>query len=773
MATEAWPTKRALWCNATSTKAIWLGSMLLFIVAQIWMFGRTPSASTAQTLLRVNMSPQSAGAAESVQEPGALDAGADKQDPPSALDIELQQKYNEDCVKMATHHLEKLFIKPDLCISPKRMQQILVDLVFTATDVFAANNITSFLDSGTLLGAHRHKSVIPFDVDSDMAIDAAGYEKIKVTLIRFPQEYYLQVFGTPIHPAGTRYIEIPARLIHRESALYLDIFVYNDSVDADGTKWTGPLPAGAFINCAKCPRLEETRWEFKLPYEWVYPLKDCRFAKRTLKCPAETEKYLEYMLGSGYMTPVETKDRIQLSKVPDETWILSLHEGRVNTIGHVQRDHSVPEDDDGGGGAGGRVREARRAGRSRDARGAGAAQQRREEPRTARVAAAAAREARIGTRRNAVAQPHGHRHVCRVLVVGVYRFVHRLGLRMQKRERREVSSTLEENCSRMLVLSERTASITASILGVLCIDPSSRSAVISLLSTNTASLMFRECVSTHPELACLKPLVFMLSGGWIMYSGFFHPESYETSHLNLIMKYTLVSPQAAHQLQEQYRQGLNPSACTIRHPGVSCNEYLFPGFMKRVVKLGYRVYFPVHFTAWLISLRHAKARATPPLEMATKFFTKLTRSAMYFISFVAVGWTLSCHSSPLGDRSLAWRKFQFILCGSLPAVSLLWESPARRRPIGVILVSYVLVSVGAVLTRRLWWLKQGSGPVRTAIDVALFTTTVVYTLPTMLQSNRILQRLLLGASEKSGKKTELMTSIHGGNHTEVAEKATK
>uniref|UniRef100_K3XAA9 Transmembrane protein 135 N-terminal domain-containing protein n=1 Tax=Globisporangium ultimum (strain ATCC 200006 / CBS 805.95 / DAOM BR144) TaxID=431595 RepID=K3XAA9_GLOUD len=371
--------------------------------------------------------------------------------------------------------------------------------------------------------------------------------------------------------------------------------------------------------------------------------------------------------------------------------------------------------------------------------------------------------------------------------IGVYRFVHRLGLRLQKRGRREVSSTTEESCSRTLAPHDRTASIAASILGVLCIDPRSRSAIISLLSTNTASLMFREYVSKHPELACLKPLaysqclifvghalyhilellVFMLSGGWIMYSGFFHPESYETSHLNLIMKYTLVSPQAAHQLQEQYRQGLNPSTCTIRHPGLDCNEYLFPGFMKRVVKLGYRVYFPVHFTAWIISLRHAKVRATPPLEMVTKFFTKLTRSAMYFITFIAVGWTLSCHSSPLGDRSLAWRKFQFLLCGSLPAVSLLWESPARRRPIGVILVSYVLVSVGAVLTRRLRWLKQGSGPVRTAIDVALFTTTVAYTLPTMLQSNRILQRLLLGPNTKSSRKSGASAILHGGDHTDM------
>jgi hypothetical protein len=300
-------TKRAAWFYPLSIKTLWLASVALILTVQFWMVNQTPHASTAQALLRVNMPPQSTVASELVQEAQTATVDAepvDEEDVPSALDLELKDKYNEECVKFGPH-LEKLFIKPGLCFSRSRVQQILIDLVFVATDVFAAHNITTFLDSGTLLGSHRHKTVIPFDCDSDIAIDPAGYETIKTTPIQFPPEYYLQVFGTPIHPTGTRYIEIPVRLIHRESALYLDVFVYNDSVDEDGKKWTGPLPDGAFINCVRCPRLNEYRWEFKLPYEWVYPLKDCRFAKRTMKCPAETEKHLEYMFGPDYMTPLK------------------------------------------------------------------------------------------------------------------------------------------------------------------------------------------------------------------------------------------------------------------------------------------------------------------------------------------------------------------------------------------------------------------------------------------------------------------------------------
>lgn len=220
------------------------------------------------------------------------------------LDAALLDKYSEDCVELGTHHLESLFIKEGICVSRTRVQQILIDLVVVTSKVFTEHNITHFLESGTLLGAYRHKTVIPFDVDSDMGIDAAGYDKIKRTPIQFPPEYHLQVFDTNIHPVVSRYIELPVRVVHRETALYLDVFVYNDSVDDDGKEWTGPIPSNCYINCDKCPRIPDAeRWELKIPRDWIYPLQDCRFAKHTFKCPAETERYLEYMFGENYMEP--------------------------------------------------------------------------------------------------------------------------------------------------------------------------------------------------------------------------------------------------------------------------------------------------------------------------------------------------------------------------------------------------------------------------------------------------------------------------------------
>lgn len=238
-------------------------------------------------------------------------------------------------------------------------------------------------------------------------------------------------------------------------------------------------------------------------------------------------------------------------------------------------------------------------------------------------------------------------------------------------------------------------------------------------------------------------LVFMASGGWIMYSGFFQRESYDPTHLAFIMKSTLVSPSAVAVVQEQYQRGLNPSICSLRHPGTQCAKHLFPGFLQRVVLAGYRMYLPVHAAAWLFSLRHAKARATPLPVMLTRFAVRLTRSALYYIGFIGLGWSASCYTKALGARSLAWRKAQFALCGSLAALSILFEQPSRRRPIGVVLVSYALVSASAVAVRSLPRVLR-DGPLRSLVQVALFSGAAACVVPEALQSRTVLRRVLLG-----------------------------
>lgn len=298
----------------------------------------------------------------------------------------------------------------------------------------------------------------------------------------------------------------------------------------------------------------------------------------------------------------------------------------------------------------------------------------------------------------------------------------------------------------------------ASGLGTACLSPKARPAIVALLSTNAASELVQQLMAKHPNLTLLKPLellAFMTAVGWIYYSGFFHPDSYQKSHMRLILKYVLLTQPMASELQDQYRLGLNPNPCSMRHKGLSCGQFARSDFLARITTEAFRLYFPVHFSAWMFAHRHAKVRSKPLPTRVRRFVAKLLRSITYFTTFVYVGWVLSCQMGKFGDRSVAHRKLQFFLGGALPSLAIFIESPSRRRPIGLILTSYVLVSMGNVAFRRVAWLQAGASPVRGLLEAACVAAAVAATISGSLESNHLVRRVLLGDVEARALKEEL------------------
>ncbi|KAE9003814.1 hypothetical protein PR003_g17082 [Phytophthora rubi] len=331
--------------------------------------------------------------------------------------------------------------------------------------------------------------------------------------------------------------------------------------------------------------------------------------------------------------------------------------------------------------------------------------------------------------------------------IGVFRFLQRTAKQNDK-----------PSSQSPLVPGAAWASAVASGLGVACLSPKNRPPIVALLSTHAASQLVQQLMAKYPDVTLLKPLellAFMTAVGWIYYSGFFHPESYQRSHMRLILKYVLLTQPMASELQEKYRAGLNPNPCAVRHKGLSCGQFARSDFLQRVTSEAFRLYLPVHVSAWLFAQRHANVRSKPLSTRLRRFVAKLLRSTAYFTTFVYVGWVLSCQMGGFGDRSVTHRKLQFFLGGALPSLAIFIESPSRRRPIGLILTSYVLVSMGNVAFRRIAWLQAGASPVRGLLEAACVAAAVAATISGSLESNHLVRRVLLGDVEARALKEEL------------------
>ncbi|DAZ96884.1 TPA: hypothetical protein N0F65_008845 [Lagenidium giganteum] len=216
---------------------------------------------------------------------------------------ELEQEDPTACVELGKGHLEAAFVRSDACFTRHQVQTILINLVLTLSTVLETHDITYWLDSGSFLGAVRHKSIIPFDQDADLGIDLAGYHKLRDSPIELPDSYHLQVWNSSIHPTETRTAELPARVIHKDSGLFVDIFVFMETKDDYGDDVMGPIPSKLFNNCFHCPEIQDVGMLFQVPKKWIFPLATCPFAGARIQCPREPLKYVAYMYGPNYMTP--------------------------------------------------------------------------------------------------------------------------------------------------------------------------------------------------------------------------------------------------------------------------------------------------------------------------------------------------------------------------------------------------------------------------------------------------------------------------------------
>ncbi len=142
--------------------------------------------------------------------------------------------------RLDPRHLDVRFLAP---VSEGRKREILREMLVLIDERFRAAEIPYFITGGTLLGALRHQDVIPWDDDNDVGILAEDHDRVMA--LAFPSDYLLcepvrVEWAGGLHfefnPAArargplvdASYCKRYARLVHRFSGLYTDLFHYQE-----------------------------------------------------------------------------------------------------------------------------------------------------------------------------------------------------------------------------------------------------------------------------------------------------------------------------------------------------------------------------------------------------------------------------------------------------------------------------------------------------------------------------------------------------------------
>ncbi len=118
----------------------------------------------------------------------------------------------------------------------KKVQMAQLEIAREIKRVCDENEIRYFIDSGSLLGAARHKGFIPWDDDMDFGMLVDEYEKfLKIAPEKLGENYALQSWDTDqgypfafckVLKLGTEFVEDVFENANKRNELYVDVFPY-------------------------------------------------------------------------------------------------------------------------------------------------------------------------------------------------------------------------------------------------------------------------------------------------------------------------------------------------------------------------------------------------------------------------------------------------------------------------------------------------------------------------------------------------------------------
>lgn len=236
-------------------------------------------------------------------------------------------------------------------ISLDQAKKIMLDILMEFDYICKKNNLTYWLDYGTLLGAIRHKGFITYDDDIDVSMPRDDYEKfLKIYKKELPVPLFLQTqesdpgflqYFAKIRNTNTLYLEHDekGKNIKYNQGIFIDIFpvnyintkinyiypflrflgkffnknrFYMQYFDIDVYKYYIKLFNKLHHHSNSCIRKGlEMRSSLKnIEKKDIFPLEEVAFENHTFPTPNNYDKYLTELYGD-YMTPLPPEERDQ------------------------------------------------------------------------------------------------------------------------------------------------------------------------------------------------------------------------------------------------------------------------------------------------------------------------------------------------------------------------------------------------------------------------------------------------------------------------------
>jgi hypothetical protein len=158
--------------------------------------------------------------------------------------------------------------------------------------IFEKNNIMSWVDCGTCIGAYRYGGVIPWDGDIDLAIIEDDHANAKRALNALDAEKYIvQDWSARSRP------DTYLRVYIKETGGEIDLYHFRIDPATRTVSCVLSLEENMFM--VESWKIRERRFSNSLSYDLVFPLKKANFDGIVVNVPNQIEPYLKSKYGEN------------------------------------------------------------------------------------------------------------------------------------------------------------------------------------------------------------------------------------------------------------------------------------------------------------------------------------------------------------------------------------------------------------------------------------------------------------------------------------------